>query len=328
MLMLSRVADAIYWMARYLERAENIARFIEVNWHLTLDLPDLALQQWEPLVSVTGDRAFFRGRYGEASQARVTRFLTVDGSYPNSIVNCLRAARHNAGSVREIIPSEMWEQVNRFFHLIEDVVKNPEPFLENPYELCQDIKMRSMLLGGIANDAMSHGEGWHFFNMGRMLERADKTSRILDVKYFIILPHVGAVGTATDDIQWAALLRTTSALQAYRQSYGRVLPTSVAEFLLLDRGFPRSVLHCLTRAQASLHEITGTQLGYFQSRAEQLVGNLCAELAYKKIEDIFQFGLHEFIDHLQTEMNLIDQELWVNFSCQPDGDSCISMADQ
>lgn len=328
MLMLSRVADAITWMARYLERAENIARFIEVNWHLTLDLPDFALQQWEPLVSVTGDRAVFQERYKKADQASVIRFLTVDSEYPNSIVSCLRAARFNAGSVREIIPSEMWEQVNIFYHLIEDAVKNPEPLLENPYELCQHIKMRSMLLGGIANDAMTHGEGWHFFNMGRMLERADKTSRILDVKYFIILPHEGSVGTATDDIQWAALLRTTSALQAYRQSYGRILPAHVAELLLLSRTFPRSVLHCLTRAQSSLHEITGTPLGYFQSRAEQLLGNLCAELSYKKIDEIFGFGLHEFIDHLQTEMNGIDRALWENFSCTVRGDSCNTMAGQ
>jgi uncharacterized alpha-E superfamily protein len=328
MLMLSRVADAIYWMARYLERAENISRFIEVNWHLTLDLPDLTLQQWEPLVSVTGERSFFYQKYATADQAAVIRFLTFDLDYPNSIVNCLRAARFNAGSVREIIPSEMWEQVNIFYHLIEEAARDPESILDNPYELCQNIKTRSLLLGGIANDAMTHGEGWHFFTMGRMLERADKTSRILDVKYFILLPNEKAVGTATDDIQWAALLRTTSALQAYRQNYGRILPGNVVEFLLLNRNFPRSVLHCLTRAQASLHEITGTPLGYFQNRAEQLLGNLCAELSYKKVEEVFRFGLHEFIDHLQTELNCVDRELWDNFSCKPQDGSGISMATQ
>src|SRR6266851_6271298 len=242
--MLSRVADSIYWMSRYVERAENVARFIEVNLQLMLDAPSGEDQQWEPLVNTTGDGEAFTKRYGEATQQNVIQFLTFDAENPNSILSCVRAARENARSVREIISSEMWEQLNEFYLLVNSAAANVGS-LRDPHELFASVKMSSHQLAGVTDATMTHNEGWHFSRLGRQLERADKTSRIVDVKYFLLLPTVADVGTTSDDIQWAAVLRSASAFEMYRKRHGRISPDRIAEFLLLDRDFPRAIHYCL-----------------------------------------------------------------------------------
>jgi len=305
--MLSRVADAIYWMSRYLERAENIARFIEVNWHMSLDhRPNKEFYQWEPLIKVTGDEELFTKYYSSPIKQNVISFLTLDTNYPHSIISCLRVARENARTVRDIISDEMWEQINIFYHLVEDLRRHHHDIYNNPYDFCRDVKSRGMLLGGIANDTMDHNEAWHFFRLGRLLERSDKTSRILDVKYFILLPDLNYIGTAYDDIQWAALLRTTDALNAYRQRFGPITPKKVVKLLMLERAFPRSIMYCLLKGQQSLHSISGSPIGTYHNKAERELGQLTARLAYTDIEQIFKQGLHEFTDNLQTDMNLVD----------------------
>ncbi|NOT57649.1 MAG: alpha-E domain-containing protein, partial [Deltaproteobacteria bacterium] len=183
--MLSRVADSLYWLSRYIERAENVARFIDVNLQLMLDLPAGASEQWKPLVITTGDDDLFAEHHTEATRENVVQFLTFDKENPNSIVSCLRAARENARSVREIISSEMWEQVNIFYLMVHDATAIPR-VREAPYEFFREIRMASHLFEGLTNATMSHDEGWHFCRMGQLLERADKTSRMVDVKYFLL----------------------------------------------------------------------------------------------------------------------------------------------
>src|SRR6266487_4660610 len=183
--MLSRVAESIYWMSRYVERAENVARFIDVNLQLMLDSPSGESQQWQPLVNTTGDHADFDQRYGAATQQDVLHFLTFDAENPNSILSCLRAARENARTVREIISSEMWLQLNKFFLLVNAAAENPEA-LSSRHEFFSEVKNASHLFNDVAAATMTHGEAWHFARLGRALERADKTSRILDVKYFLL----------------------------------------------------------------------------------------------------------------------------------------------
>jgi uncharacterized alpha-E superfamily protein len=311
--MLSRVAEAIYWMSRYLERAENIARFLDVNWHLTLDTPGGKGEQWMPLVSAMGDFATFTGRGLPGNRKSVIRFLAFDPDYPNSIVNCLGRARDNARTIREIIPTEMWEQINTFYHHVREAAKGCETVLNNPYHFCDEVKRRDLTISGIAGDAMSHDEAWDFFRLGRLLERADKTSRILDVKYFILLPHPTDIGSNLDYVQWAALLKAISALEAYRRRHGRIQPERIVEFLMLDHDFPRSVLCCLIKAQQCLHAITGTPQGFFANPAEKRIGQLCGDLAYSGVEEIFGTGLHEFTDNLQTRMNLVDEAVFATF---------------
>ena len=185
-IMLSRVANSIYWLNRYIERAENIARFVDVNLNLLLDSAVIDAQQWEPLVLTTGDLEIFRSRYGAATAENVVRFLTYDEKYHNSILSCLLSARENARSIREVISSEMWEQVNSFYFMVKEAAEaDPQPELASFFA---EVKMASHQFAGVMAATMSHNEAWHFGRMGRSIERADKTTRILDVKYFIVLP--------------------------------------------------------------------------------------------------------------------------------------------
>jgi uncharacterized alpha-E superfamily protein len=300
--MLSRVADSIYWMSRYVERAENVARFISVNLNLSLDMPGEAGQQWWPLVVITGDELAFKRLVTETTKESVIEFLTFDPRNPNSILSCLRAARENARSVREIISAEMWEHINKFYLMMRDG-GTMDDVVDDPYAFFERVNLSGQQFLGVTDATMTHGEAWHFCQLGRMLERADKTSRLLDVKYFILLPKVADVGTPFDDIQWLALLRSASALEMYRQRHGRISPVNVVEFLVLDGEFPRAVLHCLTRANESLHSISYTEPGGYCNLAEQRLGQLRSELAYTHAEELITGGLHEFVDNLQSRIN-------------------------
>lgn len=310
--MLSRVASAIYWMNRSIERAENYARFIEVNLTLTLDLPEGTAQQWDPLVRTTGDDALFTERYKKATKENVIAFLAADTANPNSVLSCFSAARENARSVREIISSEMWEQVNRSYLMVRDAVSSGW-VVQNPQAFFTEVKMASHLFGGITDATMSHGEGWHFSRLGRLLERADKTSRILDVKYFILLPDVSDVGTPFDNLQWSALLKSASALEMYRKQHGRISPQQVCEFLILDSAFPRAIRYCLVKAEDSLHAISGSESGGRQNHAERRLGRLRSDLDYADIAEILEGGLHEFLDGFQAGLNRVGDVIFETF---------------
>lgn len=314
--MLSRVAESIYWMSRNIERAENVARFIDVTLRLMLDMSAGSVQQWQPLVDTTGDAQEFADRYGVATQQRVIQFLTFDPDNANSIRSCLRAARENARSVREVISSEMWEQLNEFYLMVNSAASDASS-LSDPQEIFASVKMSSHRVAGVTDATMTHNEGWHFCQLGRHLERADKTSRILDVKYFLLLPTAAHVGTTDDDLQWAAVLRSASAFEMYRKRYGRMSPDRIVEFLLLDREFPRAIQCCLMAARESVHAISGTPSGMFRNPVEQLLGELCSELAYAQVDDLVAAGLHEYLDRLQTRMNLVGTGIHETFFAGP-----------
>ncbi len=313
--MLSRVADSIYWLNRYVERTENIARFVEVNLNLLLDSPSGTMQQWEPIVMTTGDLPLFKERYGQATADNVIRFLTFDPDYPNSIVSCLRGARENARSVREVISSEMWHQVNAFYIKVSDVAKTGHlSDLSTVLKFFEDVKLQSHLFAGVMDATMTHNEGWHFGQIGRLIERADKTARILDVKYYILLPSVKDVGSTMDELQWMALLKSASAYEMYRkQGAHRISPQAVAEFLILDKEFPRSVRSCILEAERSLHQITGTPIGSWRIPVERALGRLRSDLDYTTMEEVVHIGLHEFLDNLQSRMNDVGEKIFETF---------------
>lgn len=315
--MLSRVADSIYWLNRYIERAENVARFLEVNLNLILDLPSGMLQQWQPLVTTTGDRDFFEQHYGEATADNVIAVLTFDRQYPNSILSCIHQARENARSVREVISSEMWQQVNTAYLMVSDASHNLS-FAELPSFL-EQVKQLSHAFVGVTDATMAHNEAWHFSCLGRLLERADKTSRILDVKYYVLLPSATHVGSTLDELGWIALLKSAGAYEMYRQwsKQHRITPAGVSKFLILDPEFPRSIQFCLWQAEQSLHQITGTPLGAWRIPAERAMGRLRSELEYLTIEEIIQGGMHEFLDRLQQQMNHVDDQMYMSFFALP-----------
>jgi len=306
--MLSRVANAVYWMCRYIERAENVARFISVNLNLLLDIPLDAHLQWEPMIATSGDRETFKLLHREYSQENVVHFLTFERTNPNSIISCLQAARENARSVREVISSEMWEQLNRFY--IELKEAEHSGFAQHdPHKFFLMIKMRSHMFSGLLYSTMSHGEAWHFARMGMMIERADKVSRILDVKYFMLLPKADSVGSPYDNIQWAAVLRSASAHDMYRKVFHRITPVQVADFLIFNADFPRSIRHSAGNAFESLHHITGSPHGAGRSGAEKQLGRLLADLNYSDIQEVMEIGMHQYLDSLQIRLNQIGQEI-------------------
>jgi len=310
--MLSRVADSIFWLSRYIERAENVARFIEVNMRLILDLPISQAQQWEPLVTTSGDDEDFKKRYDAPTQDNVIHFLTFDLENPNSILSCLAHARENARTVREIISQEMWEQVNWFYMTVRGAATK-KPGGELPADFFSKVKMASHLFCGITDNTLSHTEAWHFARLSRMFERADKTARILDVKYFMLLPQVDYVGTPYDSALWTALLKSASAFEMYRQLFGQIHPDRVAQFLILDRDFPRSVRFCIHRADDSLRAITGSPAGSYNTAAERRIGRLRSELDYAQIAEIVRGGLHEFIDEFQISLNGVGEAVFETF---------------
>jgi uncharacterized alpha-E superfamily protein len=311
--MLSRVANSIYWMCRYIERAENVARFIGVNLNLLLDMPSEKGKHWDPLIMITGDQALFENDCPDCGQEAVIRFLTFNREYSNSILCCLAAARENGRSIREIISSEMWEHLNNFYLELADP-SSSQLALSDPHRFFKIIQMRSHLFTGLLDSTMSHGEAWNFARMGMMIERADKTSRILDVKYFMLLPSADLVNSPIDNIQWTAVLKSASAFEMFRKQHHQITPRSVADFLIFDSQFPRSIRHCVTKSKICLQRINGTTSpAGSRNAAEKKLGRLEADLAYSDIDEVIQRGMHEYLDNLQTRLNQIDTAIGTTY---------------
>ncbi|HKJ65009.1 MAG TPA: alpha-E domain-containing protein [Desulfopila sp.] len=310
--MLSRVANSIYWMSRYIERAENVARFISVNLNLLLDMPTEEGKHWKPLVMTTGDHEFFEKQDPEYSQDAVIRFLTFDRDYPNSIIRCLLAARENARSIREIISSEMWEHLNNFYLELTSEQSVRMAF-KDPHRFFKIIQMRSHLFTGLMDCTMSHGEAWNFARIGMMMERADKTSRILDVKYFMLLPQANLVNAPIDHIQWMAVLKSASAFEMFRKQHHNITPHKVANFLIFDNQFPRSIKHCINKANICLHRITGTPRGAAMNPVEKRLGRIMADLEFTDIQDVIDTGMHEYLDNLQNRINEVGAAIGTSF---------------
>jgi len=300
--MLSRVADAMYWMNRYIERAENYARYTDVNFNLSLELPPNVPEQWKPLVVTTGDWEIYESMYKDPEKTKVIYFLGFDPNNANSIYNCIVSARENARAIRPEITKEVWEQINYLYYFVKEGLQKKIWKKKDPRHFFMEVKKGCQLLYGIFEATISRSEGWHFGKIGQLIERADKTSRVLDVKYHMLLPTAEAVGSPLDLIQWAALLKSVSAYDMYRKQYGKLTPLDISEFLILSKAFPRSILSCLLNAEDSLNAITGSDEGY-SNKAEKQLGMLTSQLEYADINDIFTAGLHEYLDDFQMKLN-------------------------
>ncbi len=307
--MLSRVADSLFWLGRYAERAENYARFIDVNFNLSLDLPPGMTEQWNPLISATGGAEQFRSLFGEDfTRENAIFFLAFDDRNPDAIINSVKFARENARIVRESIPRETWEVLNELYYFVQDAHAKKIWKKEDPKDCFKLIRNKLQLLSGIAYDNIPRSQGWYFTKLGQYLERADKTSRILDVKYHFLLPSVDDVGSPLDFLHWVALLKSVTGFNAYRRMHGKINPTKIAEYLVLDRYFPRSILFCLMSAEHCLHEISESKHGY-SNQAEKAIGNLRADLEFADVNDVFHLGLHEYLDNLQLRLNAISDNI-------------------
>ena len=303
--MLSRVADSLYWINRYLERAENISRFLEVSEAMALDCPPGSAEPWLPLVDATGDRRSFDEAYPAGTPRDVLQFLLLDRENPNSIVSCIAMARENARQIRDVITTEMWEQINDLHWSLQD---GEAIWSEPVQEQLRIIRKGCQIFYGITDATLSRDLSWLFSQLGRLIERADKTSRILDVKYFLLLPKPEDVGGVLDELQWITLLRTVGAYQMYRQSMQQAIhPTAVARFLLLDPIFPRSVRFCLQGINDTLQQIQNQPVQGPPNDLDCLRGQLLARWSYVRIDSLIATGLHEATDQLQRDLNQLHE---------------------
>ena len=320
--MLSRVANSLYWMSRYIERADNTARIVDVNLQLLLDfrkLDDQSLaEHWMPIIESTGDEENFFKRHPKATGPSVTEFLVFDLENSNSIISSVSQARENARTVRDQITSELWLELNRLYLWIRSSDAR-DLWRRSPADFFAQIRSTSLLLIGTIYATIVHNEGWYFMQVGKFLERADKITRILDVRH-PIFPAKDAPRTLSqrDALELSAVLRSCSGIDAYKAAYGaEVRPEWVAELLLFSDDFPRSVRFCVEKLDDSLRRISGVAPRRFSNDAEKLSGRLLAHLEYGSVDEVNAITLHEYLDQLQVKLNDVGGALFNAYIFQP-----------
>lgn len=303
--MLSRVADSLYWLGRYIERAENNSRILDVNLQLTLDMDHCdhdEKRDWLPILATLEDQKLFNKHYPEVTADCVCEFVTFAKENPNSIFSSVASARENARTVREYISSEMWERINSLYLWLNSVSAR-QIFAGSAIDFYRHVVDSSHQFHGTTDATLTHGEGWNFLQLGKYIERADSASRILDLKYHILLPSGEKVGGDIDTLQWIAVLKSCSAFEAYRKLHtGGVTPWSVAEFIILHDSFPRSIRFCVDRLHRALHSLSGCDLEHYSNEAERLAGRLRSDLSFVTINDIIKEGLHQYLDGIQLRL--------------------------
>lgn len=310
--MLSRVANSIYWMNRYIERVENYARFVSVNINLSYDLPGMLSEQWGLLLEATHDKATYDKLYPEVSEDKIIYFITFDPNNPNSIFNILGNARENARTVKETLPKEIWEHLNSFYLSFKQFSTNKKLDFEELPKFYENIKQQCQLFAGMIDGTLLRDEAYYFANMGKFLERADKTSRFLDIGYFNF-QSISDVKTVNpqDLLVWSAVLKSVSAFNMYRQQYKSLKQENIIEFLIKDRDFPRAICHSIKKAEYAIYRISGARpQDSYSNEAEKAVTQLKHEIDFTETSEIIKYGLHKFLNDFQVKNNIIDQEIF------------------
>jgi uncharacterized alpha-E superfamily protein len=297
--MLSRVASNLCWFGRYLERAENTARIINVNSNLMLDLPKSISLGWEPIVDILSYRDLFYSNHKEAVERNVINFMVADLKNQGSIISALSAARENARTIREIIPREAWEQINELFTYAKENCQKAQA-RRSRYGFLNEIIRSNQTITGILAGTMTHDEGYQFLRMGRNLERADMTTRIIDVRSASLLQETETSQSAFENLQWMSVLKSLTAYQMYRREVRlRIRRPDVLKFLLLEDRFPRSLLHTLQQVEECLKKLPNNEEAIMQIR---VVEN---QLLEANPQTLIQEKLHDFIDDMQLGLNTI-----------------------
>lgn len=311
--MLSRVAENIYWMGRYVERAEDVARLVTVNAFLLLDLPKGIAPGWEPLIAITGQEKAFEAHYAEYNERNVLKFLIADQDNPGSILSSLRLARENCRTIREIVPKATWEVLTELnIHARDNLQaglakKGRHAYLERIIE-------GSQLLTGMLSATLSRDEAWSFLRMGRNLERADMTTRIIDVRTANLLPDETSELRPFETIQWMSVLKSLSSYHMYRRRMQmRVQRGEVLRFLFQDETFPRSILHCLKAVELEVGGLPRNQA------CRDAIHELQDKILNTKVERLKQDKLHQFIDRLQLGLGKVHHALAEGYFLRPDG---------
>jgi len=320
--MLARVAESLYWMARSVERADTYARLLEVSHAMTLEGSHAngagRRTVWEPLVDITGDLDRFLQTHRRADERSVAWFLSFSDANPNSVISCLGRARRNAHAVRDLLPTEVWEALNAVYL---DLRSWPAGRItrEGVYPFSRRVRRASALLQGLADQGMRHDASWHFLRMGRFLERAEKTARLLEVKFHLIAPADPLMMPGADLHQWRSLLRSVGGDEAYLQlGMGLGSPREIARFLVVDPRFPRSVAHCLDRVADAVDALVAAGDMVAGSTTTGLVATARAELAEVGAAP-WNGALGTAMDRVQRRCNAIDRAVAASCFAYPPG---------
>ena len=305
--LLARYADSLFWVARYVERTENLARILDVNETFSRDAR--GTQNWLSIVQLFADEERFSARHAEADADSVLDFYVLDRTNPTSIVSDINAAWANARVLRPLISTEMWVHLNVFHNRLsaldpgELAPGRRNHFFARVKEACQTHT-------GITEGTFYRDQGWYFYEMGRYIERADQTTRLLDMKYHLLLPRPQDVGSPVDVSQWNALLRSAAGYHAYRRmESGGITPNQVAGFLLLNPRFPRSVYLSVRQTETLLGDLKARYGLRGGNAAAEVLDALRALLGTLTIAEILQQGLHEFLDLVQLRLNEVTEHL-------------------
>src|SRR5262245_28215722 len=313
--MLSRVADSLYWMSRYIERAEDLTRLLAVNFHTLLDAGQIESERgWQPMIATTRDEALYHEHYSAYTARNVCDFMLWNQANPNAVIWCITMARENARGVREQISKEMWEHLNRLYFTVRETDR--EAASRSILEFFAQLRDGSQAFQGITNETMTHGEAYQFIQLGKHIERGEKTARILDVKYAVLRQlQAGSVGEA---LQLMALLKSCSAFEPFRKDYAAQLQTApVVEYLLLNREFPRSVAYCLNRCLQAVNLIAAAadqnRIQFHQTTGANLpqrsLGKLSSELIYLDVNEVLGEQLHDYLGQLLLRLNQAGEDI-------------------
>jgi len=308
--MLSRDADSVYWMSRYVERAEHIARILLVNSNLLIDIgelaPDLQAKQWQSVLTIMRapalpDAPESTGPIpGDTSLAqRVAQFMTFHADNPSSLLSCISRARENARGVRETISAEMWENLNTLYWTLRDA---PARFDESPEDFYRQVMTGSMLFQGLTDQTMQHDQRWHFTQLGKFLERIDVTARVIASRFALLKSTESKTEQPIRNIQWMSVLRSCCSIEAYRRRYvGDMDPLLVATFLVLEPDFPRSIRFCVAQAHSAAAAIRAEVSPRGIDPAERALGRLKIQLDYGETNEITKPGVAQYCERIQSD---------------------------
>lgn len=313
--MLRRIANHLFWTARHLERAEWRARLVDVHYHLLIESPPHATEPWAPLLAITGERDAFKERHDTADEQSVLDFFTFDQTNSSSIRRCLCSARENARALRHRVSSEFWLELNGLYL---DAQSWSPATLEQAgvFGFFAELRDRFYRLDGIVGGTLPRDLGYEFLTVGELLERNENVARLLDVKYHYLLPRAEDVGGPVDLLQWAAVLRSASALEAYRRAYGNAIAVDgVVELLLFDPTFPRSARFCVDRLAAALQRIAAAEPGATPTSRALPTDTLAGMLSGSSSGDVLRTGLHDFLMEVQDECARIGTAVFDDYLC-------------
>ncbi|TCV79280.1 alpha-E domain-containing protein [Sulfurirhabdus autotrophica] len=301
--MLSRVADSIYWLARYIERAENSARIVMVNANMVLDTPKGMSPGWRPLITITSSEELYDQNYSEDSERNVVKFLIGDMNNPGSILSSLWFARENVRTIRDVVPRETWESINDL-HLYAKTNLRNGLSQRARYDYLKHIIAGAQQITGMLAGTMNHDTAYHFLRIGRNLERAEMTIRIIDVRSASLLPHKAEL-TPFENIQWMSVLKSLSGYQMYRRLMQvRVGRPAVLKFLLQTREFPRAFFHCICEVEESMRRLP------HNNKTLAILAAIKETVLKADLAQLEQQALHIFIDDL--ELALADLTTQIN----------------